>query len=82
MNYQGSDQMGVFGFFTRPYRWWKDYVLAAACDSLLNEWQREKPEYVDKVRRWIDTAQIPNDHDLQMLCRVYEERERAILRRC
>jgi len=74
--------MGVFGFFASPYRWWKRYVLEAACDSVLNEWEREKPDYVDKVRGWIETDKIPDDSDLRTLCRVYRQRERERLRPC
>lgn len=81
MNCQG-ESMVLLDIFRSIYRQWKTYVLEAACDSALNEWELEKPEYVGRVRNWVETDSIPDDHDLQALCRVYQERERKRLKPC
>jgi len=75
MNCDG-DSMGFFGVFSSLYRWWDRYGLEEACEDVLDEWEQERPEYIAKIRRWIDSGQIPQDDDLQTLCRVYQERLR------
>ena len=76
MFYKGVS-VGLVNIFSGIRGRWKQYCLEAACDTALNVWQEEHPEYVDKVRRWIETDTIPEDNDLETLCRVYEERMRS-----
>ena len=68
--------MSFMGIFRSIGRRFDQYCLEAACETAINIWQREKPEYIDKIRRWIDSDQIPEDNDLMTLCRVYQERLR------
>ena len=69
-----GDSVGLFDPFRRAHEWWKQYCLEAACETVLNDWERERPDYIGKVRRWIETGDIPNDRHLRALCKVYRER--------
>lgn len=51
---------------------WHQYCLEAACESSLDRWEREKPEYMKVIRDWIETDSIPDDYRLQTLCRIYQ----------
>lgn len=73
MNYQG-ELMGFVNMLGAIYRWWDQRVVEAACDTMLSRWHRERPEYIDKIQRWIDSEQIPEDYELKTLCQVYQER--------
>lgn len=66
--------MGIVNLFGNIKRWLDQYYLEASCHSALNIWQDEHPEYIDKIKRWIESDSIPEDNDLQTVCRVYKER--------
>ncbi len=73
---QVDGSVSPVGIFHSMRERWRQYVLEAACDTMLTIWTEEKPEYIDDIRHWVETGQIPDDHDLRTLCKVYEERVR------
>lgn len=74
---QEGETVGMLSTLGRIWDHWDQYHLEVTCHSALNIWQRERPEYIDKIRRWIRDDQIPEDNDLQTLCRIYRERLQA-----
>lgn len=75
-----GELMGLFNILRNARNLWRQYCLEASCSSAINIWEDERPEYIGKIRRWVEEDQIPNDNDLQTLCRVYQERLRP--KRC
>ena len=76
MKYQSGELMGLFNAFRAFHNRWEQYCLEAACDTMLTVWAREKPEYIDNIQRWIERDKVPEDNDLQTLCKIYQERIR------
>jgi hypothetical protein len=73
---QTGELVGLVNIFRNARDLWRQYCLEVSCSSAINIWEDEHPEYIDKIRRWIKEDRIPDDNDLQTLCRVYEERVR------
>jgi hypothetical protein len=75
-NNNWGDYVGFPNLFRYAWNFFTQSCLETACDGAINTWLREKPEYIDKVRNWIKTDTIPDDRDLQTLCKIYQEKVR------
>ena len=61
------------GMWTRLRRWWERYGAEAGCARLIYRWEKYNPENIEKIERWIENDEIPDDEDLQTLCKVYRD---------
>jgi hypothetical protein len=69
---QRTDYMRVLDFLRNMRNAWDQYWLEDSCEGALSIFANEHPEYISKIRRWVETDSIPPDNDLQTLCRVYQ----------
>lgn len=58
-----GELMGLFNILRNARNLWRQYCLEASCNSAINIWEDERPEYIGKIRRWVEEDQIPNDMD-------------------
>lgn len=68
------NQGDLMGLVEAVREWWYNFGLEDACEGVLSDLERERPEYITRIKRWISTGHVPPDRDLQALCRVYQRR--------